>query len=372
MAKPLAVICADLQAREYAYRKNKELFGDDLVALAESVDLAIRTGVEYFIIAGDIVDTPAISDSHVIKMRKILRKLDEYHIMALFIHGNHERGRFQRLVMEGEGAEVGTYIDGQLITLTDEGLTLRGYDWRRRKDWETLIASNGLEGADVLVTHGLADQVIPFLGVKFEEDFKPIGDFDLDWFMGKYKLALLGDYHHKWVYKGPDTTFVYPGSMWQHRVGEDPDKYVIILNDDLTFSENRLQLQRPFTSVELYSEEDLEQLVEAVEIMSDNSLPEIIRKPRVHVSIRFQSEAIRPTLEKLAQQAIVFDRTKLQASENPSMSDEDDQPSRVDLNGIIEQFVNEEEPELRSFLHNIIGVGTEEALKRLQNDCGVN
>ena len=374
MATPIAVICADLQAREFAYRKSKELFGDDLAALAEVVQFTLNNEISSLLLAGDIVDSPYISDIHVIKLRKILRQFEGTECLVGFINGNHERGRFHRLELEGDDAAVAKCLDNQVIQLPGSSVRLAAYDWRRRKAWESLVEGNALADADVLLTHGLADQVIPFMGFKLDPESKPIGDFDLNWFK-KYKLVVLGDYHKKWVWRdeSSNTVFAYPGSMWQHKADEIPEKYFFVLNDDLTFTEHRLQLQRPFTSVNLHGHEDLEQLIESVDILSENNLPAIIRKPRVHVTIKYQADNLRPALEKLAQKAIVFERTKLAEQDSLSLSEEEDQPTRVNITELVKEFANpDEDPQLFNFLKQVVDEDVEAAITYLRTECGVN
>ena len=88
------VFCADLQARESVYKYDRDLRDDDISALQQVVEYCnAKVGCEALILGGDQVDSPTISDNHVIHLRRVLRGCK---VPVYYIDGNHEKG-FRRL-----------------------------------------------------------------------------------------------------------------------------------------------------------------------------------------------------------------------------------------------------------------------------------
>lgn len=368
MRYPIFVFCADLQARESAYRSVKELRGDDLYALRQVVDYCVNNKLALFL-GGDQVDSPTISDEHTIEIRKIL--MDVPLQKTYYVDGNHERG-FKRLCMEGGDAAVAHNLEEKGCVINSD-TSIVGYNWRTRRQWEAYLEQNILQPADVLILHGFASQVIPALGIPSDE--APLCDIDLDWFDGKYKLVLMGDIHMEWDKRGSQgTRFLYSGSMWMHRLGEPEAKSFIVVYSDLSVERVPLHC-RPFLHTDLKSEEDIKR----IQIWLDNceKLPYVSemksfmgeKLPRLHVEILpDMSAALLAGLESLRQRAFVFERINTShdrdLDETKGSLDE-----QVDLSTALKQLVDEKESvdlEAAEFVKQAMELGFEAAVANLK------
>ena len=307
---PLIAFCADLQARESAYRTIKELKGDDLYALAQVVAYCNYYNVP-LILGGDQVDTPTISDEHAVSMRVELARLNRRK-SCTYIDGNHERG-FKRLCLEGGAAAVAQNLEG--MTLNVGPYTVAGFNWRTRRQWEELLADTQLPQTDILILHGFASQVVPALGLPADE--APLCDLDLDWFDGQYKLVLLGDIHQEWDLTGPKgTRFMYSGSMWMHRLGEPEAKSFIVVNEDLTVQRMPLDC-RPFMRRAAESVKDLAEVQRWIgnskhDLDSQRSVFMGTKLPRIHLTIpREVTAEFSTALEELKRNAFVFEKVDI-------------------------------------------------------------
>lgn len=372
MRQPLFVFCADLQARESAYRSVKELRGDDLYALQQVVDYCAEHKLA-LIMGGDQVDTPTISDEHTIELRRILTNVPFEN--TYYVDGNHERG-FKRLCMEGGHAAVAKNLE-------DEGClsiaaNIAGYNWRTRRQWEAYLEKYELQKADILILHGFASQVVPALGLPPDE--APLCDMDLEWFDGKYQLVLMGDIHMEWEWRGPKgTRFLYSGSMWMHRLGEPEAKSFIVVYND--FSIERVPLRcRPFLRTDLKSEQDLK----IIQTWLDNSakLPYVSemrrfmgdKLPRLHLEIPSDMPAaLAAGLESLKQRAFVFER--VDTSHDRDLSEvKGSLDEQVDLSTALKQLVDEKDPvdsEAAEFVKQAMELGFDAAVANLKQKVGM-
>ena len=377
MRHPILAFCADLQARESAYRSVKELYGDDLYALSQVVGYCYTNGCSEsplpLIMGGDQVDTPTIGDEHTVALRKVLRSISSD--SCLYVDGNHERG-FKRLSLEGGDASVAQPMEGKVFDIA--GHRVAGYNWRTRRQWEAFLETNSLVEADILVLHGFAAQVVPALGLPADE--APLCDFDLEWFDGKYKLVLMGDIHMEWDWRGPkDTRFMYSGSMWMHRLGEPEVKSFIVVNND--FSVERIPLRcRPYLRTELKSDGDLKRIQTWLDKCA--KLPYVsemqafmgARLPRLHLEIPSDMPAVLVAgLESLKQQAFVFER--VDTSHDRDLTEiKGTLDEQVDLSTALKHLVNEQEPVdvgAAEFVKQAMELGFDVAVTNLKQKVGI-
>lgn len=305
MAIPSFVFCADLQARESAYRSVRGLKGDDLCALAQVVKYCSDNAVP-LILGGDQVDTPTISDEHVIELRRLLSQVQT----VRYIDGNHERG-FKRLSLEGGPAAVATNLEDSPIQMPRRGLSVQvtGYNWRPRRQWMDLPPES-IPAGHICCLHGFCDQVVPALGLPAGDT--PSSDIDLSWFDGKFKLVLMGDIHMRWDWTGPKgTRFIYPGSMWMHRLGEPEEKFFVVVNDDdsVTFVPLRC---RPFKQAKVSTVDEVKAIQQWVDSLPPDTFDQLPylepKQPRIHLTITEAAKDIAPHLAILRQKAIVFEK----------------------------------------------------------------
>lgn len=376
MPKPILVFCADLQARESAYRSVKELRGDDLYALSQVVDYCDRNwqrGAPLpLIMGGDQVDTPAISDEHTVALRKILRGLPAD--KCFYIDGNHEKG-FKRLCLEGGNASVACNMEGKVFDMS--GYKVAGYNWRTRRQWETYLAENQLVEADILVLHGFASQVVPALGLPPDE--APLCDMDLDWFDGKYKIVLMGDIHMSWDWRGPKgTRFLYSGSMWMHRLGEPEAKSFIVVYDDLSISRQPLKC-RPFIKAEIRTQEDAENLHKWADMAAYDcplEMQEFMGKvlPRMHLTVgSSKSPELVASLDRLRSKGFVFE--KIDNSHDGDLSEvKGSTEEKVDLDTAMKALLDASDPvqaEAAEFIRQVMQFGFDQAMANLKQKVGI-
>jgi hypothetical protein len=371
LRKPIFAFCADLQARESAYKAVKELGGDDLFALRQVVDKCIELDIP-LILGGDQVDTPSISDEHTVALRKELARMKR---PVWFIDGNHERG-FKRLSLEGGSAAVAINLENVPVEVS--GLKIRGFNWRPRRQWDEYLISNSLEPADIVILHGFAEQVIPALGLPKDE--KPICDLDLDWFDGKYKLALMGDIHMEWDYRGPKgTRFIYSGSMWMHRVGEVEAKSFVLVFEDLTIERIPLKC-RPFLQTSIESEKDyirIEKWIDnAYSLAYISELMSFMgsKIPRIHVTVPSNPEPkISAMISQIENRAFVF--KKVNHSHDRDLDEiKGSMEEKIDIDTALAKLLDasiEAEQEAITFIKQAMDSGFDKAIQSLKNKIGI-
>lgn len=371
MRKPILAFCADLQARESAYRSVKELKGDDLYALKQVVDTCLKLTIP-LILGGDQVDTPTISDEHTVALRKELARMQQ---PVWYVDGNHERG-FKRLSLEGGVAAVAVNLEDAPVIIA--GHTVRGFNWRPRKVWEAYLAEQELQPADIVILHGFAEQVIPWLGLPKDE--KPICDMDLDWFDGRYRLALMGDIHMEWDHRGAGgTRFLYSGSMWMHRVGEPEAKSFLLVYDDLSIERVPLKC-RPYLHLKATTKTDLENTLKWVDNVK--ALPYIselqhytgAKVPRIHVVLPTNMDAdTAKLLQDLEEQAFVF--KKIDHSHDQDLTEiKGSLTEKIDLATALRKLLNESdeiEAAAITFIQQAMEAGFDIAVTNLKLKVGI-
>ena len=358
------VFCADLQARESVYKYDRDLRDDDISALQQVVEYCnAKSGCEALILGGDQVDSPTISDNHVINLRRVLRGCK---VPVYYIDGNHEKG-FRRLELEGGGACVAQHLEENPFSFA--GFKVMGYNWRSRRSWEKI--KDDLQVSDILILHGFADQAVEELGLaSATAGDSNFGDFDLGWFDGKCKLCLMGDIHKYLHFKGEKgTEFYYSGSMWMHKANEPTDKYFLTVDSELNVSPVPLET-RPFVKASIYSQADMEEAIANVKKAYDDGPKDPrIRRPRVHLDI-YADQGFDEEIEVLRQSAHVFPRMK--PSEVVSLvSEPETKQESLNIKQAISTLVDKNEQELRSFLTEIFDSGVDNAMDSLRDRLGV-
>jgi len=377
MPKPILAFCADLQARESAYRSVYELRGDDLYALNQVVDYCNSNSRQgnplHMIMGGDQVDTPTISDEHTVALRKVLRKIPGDR--CLYIDGNHERG-FKRLSLEGGGASVARPMEGKIFDIA--GYRVAGYNWRTRRQWESFIETGNFVEADILILHGFASQVVSALGLPPDE--APLCDMDLEWFDGKYKLVLMGDIHMEWQWQGPKgTRFMYSGSMWMHRLGEPEAKSFIVVNDDLSVEKVPLR-SRPFLRTDMKSKEDISRIQSWLDSCSNVpyvlDMQEYMGKmlPRLHITVPSEmTSELAGAIDKFKQKAFVFE--KVDVSHDRDLTEVKGSLSeKVDLDTALAQLLDvkeESQSDAMEFVKQAMEMGFDKAVSSLKEKVGI-
>ena len=368
MSKHL-VFCADLQARESVYRHNPNLRDDDLVALHQVIEFCNdrANDVAILVLGGDQVDSPSISDKHVIKLRRLLRGCK---VPTYYVDGNHEKG-FSRFELEGGQASVASNLETSPISKHDipagciEG-GIAGYNWRPRREWESL--KDEIPICDILVLHGFADQAAPLIQGSSVSAEDHLGDFDLNWFDGKCKLCLMGDIHIYTEYVGDKgTKFIYPGSMWMHRVNEPENKFFLSVDLDTLETTKIPLMTRPFYRREISTAGDITALQEEIFLKEVKVLDSRITKPRVHLDITSE-EDLTTSIQELSKTNFVVPRVK--PSETSQLITQRLERPDVEL-GIKALLTEEGDEDLRVFLAEVFRDSIDSALIGLRDKLGV-
>ena len=380
MPKPMLVFCADLQARESAYKAVRELYGDDLYALTQVVDHCVANNLP-LVLVGDQVDTPVISDAHVIELRRILRRNVDAGNVNLYVDGNHERG-FRRLSLEGGAASCAENMealnDHEVFEDFSHGCSVAGYNWRTRKQWEGVLEGGALPETDILILHGLAQQSVPMLNLPGIDG--PLCDLDLSWFDGNHRLVLMGDVHLEWDWTGPKgTRFLYSGSMWMHRLGEPQEKSFIVVNDDLSVERRPLRC-RPFYQAMLLDDQHVEQAAAWLKANRDPEDCDAMRRfmgpvlPRMHLTVPLElTPSLRAALKDFEEQAHVF-RKVLSASDGESPVQGDSPSGRATLTEALAQVLDMQDPAARDaaeFVEQAVNSGLDHAIDDLKRKVGL-
>jgi hypothetical protein len=371
MRKPILAFCADLQARESAYKSVKELKGDDLYALRQVVDKCLELDIP-LILGGDQVDSPTISDDHTVALRRELARMQQ---PVWYVDGNHERG-YRCLSLEGGSAAVATNLEESPVEVS--GLKIRGFNWRSRRTWEDYLQNNKLPEGDIVILHGFAEQVISSLGLPKDE--KPICDYDLDWFDGRYKLALMGDIHMEWDYSGSKgTRFLYSGSMWMHRVGEPEAKSFVLVFEDLSIERVPLKC-RPFLQTTIKLEADAIRVLEWLDAASSSKDVQAMeaymgsKLPRLHITVASDiSVSTEKKLKAIEDRAFVF--RKVEHSHDRDLNEiRGSLEEKVDIDTALAKLLDtsiEIDKEAIMFIKQAMELGFEEAVAGLKTKIGL-
>lgn len=371
MRKPILAFCADLQARESAYKSVKELKGDDLYALRQVVDKCLELNIP-LILGGDQVDSPTISDDHTVALRRELARMQQ---PVWYVDGNHERG-YRCLSLEGGSAAVATNLEESPVEVS--GLKIRGFNWRSRRMWEDYLQSNEIPKADIMILHGFAEQVVSSLGLPKDE--KPVCDYDLDWFDGKCQLALMGDIHMEWTYSGTKgTRFLYSGSMWMHRVGEPEAKSFVLVFEDLSIERVPLKC-RPFLQTTIKSEADATRIKEWLEAATSSKDVQAMeaymgsKLPRLHVTVASDiNSATEKLLKQIEDKAFVF--RKIEHSHDRDLNEiKGSLEEKIDIDTALAKLLDtttEIDKEAIAFIKQAMDTGFDEAVTRLKEKIGL-
>lgn len=371
MKKPILAFCADLQARESAYKSTKDLKGDDLYALRQVVDKCLELNIP-LILGGDQVDSPTISDEHTVALRRELARMKQ---PAWYIDGNHERG-YKCLSLEGGSAAVAINLEESPVEVS--GLKIRGFNWRSRRMWEDYLQNNEIPNADILILHGFAEQVVASLGLPKDE--KPICDMDLEWFDGKCQLALMGDIHMEWDHSGiRGTRFLYSGSMWMHRVGEPEAKSFILVFEDLSIERVPLKC-RPFLKATVRTEQDAKNVMEWLDNASSRTDSQAMeaymgsKLPRIHLTTFSDIDsATEKLIRRIEDKAFVF--RKVDHSHDRDLTEiKGSLEEKVDIDTALAKLLDnqaEADKEAIEFIKQAMGSGFEEAISKLKTKVGL-
>ena len=191
----------------------------------------------------------------------------------------------------------------------------------------------------------------------------------------------MGDIHKHWVDVRGGTTFVYPGSMWMHRLGEDEKKYYIIVFDNLSFKVCELKC-RPFKQASIDSVKDLEEVTKwvdevtkAAEADPDKTMMSYMGKklPRLHLTITANDHNIRTKIDLLKQKAFIFEKLEY-AMEQDIANKQQTSAEKLDLQTAMYKILDiksDKDKKVASLIIDSLGSDANATLDKLKTVLGV-
>lgn len=344
MPKPLFVASADLHAEYNSYVGFPGLWGDSYFALKQIVDRSLSLGAE-LILAGDVFDKN-YPDSYT--LREVFYRLDEMHRAerpVYFVQGQHELARRAPWLGLHKGT---THLHGSVF-VPGRVCVLTGLDWLPAAE---LASSMGAlkqllpDRPTVLVCHQVWRE---FMGTHLASE----GSLD-ELVPDFVDMVITGDFHgHQAVQRrnknGHPYVVLSPGSTTLQAVGEDPQKYFFVVNDDLSYSSVPLEGRPTFYSQAYTDEQAADEVakVEALLVAFKGSplygrLPENLRQPMWVVQVGDNASGAPALFKKAAR-----DRLHLFLRPLGSRPDEEPVASLVErpLDGLREGLAAVAEPD---------------------------
>lgn len=281
MTKPIAVVMADSHLTTSTLAEGR-LKDDGFFSLHQAIDLAIRLNVGV-IGAGDLLDDDVNVSKTVEVMVTELGRLKAAGLPMWFIQGQHEMGpgELSGIPWFGIGG-LAQHVDRKCFSIA--GHRFYGLDFRHREPLLKELERFTVIGTDVLIMHQV-------WGDWMLDEANPQADFVE---VPQVPLLLTGDYHKRvemW-YPSEDSLprmkIVSTGSMCAQKIDEDWDKYVAILNDDLSITWHQLKVRPRLQDVVVKDEDQLAQLADRFNVIYQktmdeagdlSSYPESVRRP---------------------------------------------------------------------------------------------
>lgn len=273
------IVASDTHLSLNTWSKYPSLFGDSFFSLEQIVDLAVCNGANV-LLAGDVFDVNRPNSVAYESAKKAALALAKENLKLFYVQGQHDLADPPWLSF----FENTEHIHKKLVfPFYENGPVFYGLDFTYKTRLPEEL-SRIPENTDVFVAHQVWKELVPVphLG-KFE--------YSLALIHGP-QMAITGDFHvHKVlsVPRGQDVlTVLSPGSTCLQSISEPVDKYVFVLNDDLTFRSEKLKT-RKVISLRIRSYDDLEKsLDQAMKILDEAatevaSYPENMQKPICYV-----------------------------------------------------------------------------------------
>lgn len=245
---PVAVVASDWHLAPGAWKRNPAIAGDAYHGLNQAVDYCLQRQVP-MIAPGDLFDVQHPDAFSLYAARMALDRMARANLDLYHVQGQHE---YQHPVPVLNAIHSGPVHVNRTVFRVGP-LRCVGLDYMNPDALRAEFATAGRrEGADVLVTHQVWKNLVPWRqnAPTFEEI--------------PYGYTVSGDFHHHglWHYHGPggEGVFMSPGTLCMQALDEPPEKFVYLLYDDLT-CESLPLTSRPFHGVVLETPEDLEKLV---------------------------------------------------------------------------------------------------------------
>jgi len=247
MPEPLALISADWHVRKLdrVWYRRDALWGDTEWGIQQVLALAEEHDLRDILLLGDLFEQKLQQSDALLTMRQALDTCQRQERAVHFIQGQHERAVPTLLSALHSWP---THMHGDFLRLAPD-IVIYFLDYQI-----PALVREALEGvpaeANVLATHQVWKD---FLGHdRGDAWFADVPD--------SVEMIITGDFHKTLVKKEGRQMIVSPGPLCMQNIGEPPDKYALILNDDLSIT--RLALRsRGYYQARLHSQEELDAFI---------------------------------------------------------------------------------------------------------------
>lgn len=211
----------------------RQLRESTFTAFTKIIDVAIEKHVDFIIIAGDLFDGEDRSVRAQVRFRKEMERLNEHHIQAYVIHGNHDHlnGTWTMMNMPSNVHIFSEDVEMKVFQQnTGMSVHLYGFSYRERHIYDDMTMYYKRKGnADyhIGLLHGHAE------GVSEHSRYAP---FQLQQLLEKqFDYWALG-HIHKHAILHQDPYVVYPGNIQGRYRSEAGEKgcYVVTITDGQT------------------------------------------------------------------------------------------------------------------------------------------
>lgn len=218
MSKILITADWHIKKGDYIWPRRPEISGDVAYSISQITELIREHNIEHVIMAGDIFDKQLQYSDALYCLRAFLNDMERLANKIYFVQGQHEKAvpPFMRAI-----SSETINLHNDCVTINDR--LVRGLDYQHPLEVKQALQQLGDHNYDVLVTHQVWKDFL-------SEDF---GDVWLHDIGGNPDIVISGDYHQLIVRANPAVTQVWvPGPIALTRINEDPNKYVIVADEN--------------------------------------------------------------------------------------------------------------------------------------------
>ena len=246
MAKPLALVTGDWHIRKVdrAWYRRDTLCGDTQYGINQVCQLAEQHDVANVLLLGDLFDQKLQMSTALQYMRRALDTFQKQARPVYYVQGQHELSRPP--ILEALHPWP-VHAHGHGFPLTKNGPRIHGLDYQKPSDVQAALEATPAD--DILITHQVWRD---FIGERNADAW-------LHWSPATYVLS--GDFHQTvWEQRGTQWV-MSPGPLCMQSISEPHDKYVFVLNEDMTATRLRINTRGYFEN-RIHTEQELEQFLD--------------------------------------------------------------------------------------------------------------
>jgi len=248
MAEPIALVTGDWHVRKFdrVWYRRDGLAGDTAWGIKQVVRVMEERDVPCALLLGDLFEQKLQQSDALETMRLALDTFEHRGQPVFYVQGQHERSDPPVLSAMHSWPQ---HIHGTRARLGYQGTgpEVQGLDYQSPTDVKEALEA---VDCDILATHQVWRD---YLGQNY-------GDAWLSW-AARAKYVLTGDFHQSiWEQRGQQWV-LSPGSLCMQKIDEPADKYVFILNDDMSAEKIRIPT-RGYFEARLHNQDELEQFLD--------------------------------------------------------------------------------------------------------------